>query len=226
MSSKLECPLVRAPLFPLPNLIFFPRTYLPLNIFEPRYRQLFADTLRQDRVVAMALLKPGTDPGAKRAPINRMVCLGRIIADRKLPDGRYHVVLRGLSRARVIKEESTDKPYRVASLRLCADSYKTAADVNGKPQQYAILDRASRLFPNLDFNRLLSHREQEDLPLGAVCDVLAWAVTSDPLEAQQLLETTNVDDRYRMLLNQLDRLCCCQRSPARQDQFPPRFSVN
>ena len=77
-----------APLFPLPNVVHFPHTWLPLHIFEPRYRAMIADALEGDRLIAMALLGPNQEPAyeTKSAKIHPIVCVGRIAVDEKLPD--------------------------------------------------------------------------------------------------------------------------------------------
>src|SRR6266545_6172021 len=97
-----------ARLFPLPNLVFFPHVMQPLHIFEPRYRQMTADALAGDRLIAMALLRPGWEPDYEKVPpIYPVVCLGRIVADQRLEDGRYRLLLRGLSRAGIVEEVPT-----------------------------------------------------------------------------------------------------------------------
>jgi Lon protease-like protein len=86
-----------ARLFPLPNLVLIPKVVLPLHIFEPRYRQMTADALAGDRLIAMVLLKEGVEDAYEAAPpIHTIACLGKIVDDQRLPDGRYHIVLRGL----------------------------------------------------------------------------------------------------------------------------------
>ena len=92
-----------ARLFPLPNLVLFPHVVQPLHIFEARYRQMMADALDDDRLLAMALLRPGWEEEYdKRPAIHPMVCLGRIAEEERLADGRYNLMLQGLSRARVV----------------------------------------------------------------------------------------------------------------------------
>src|SRR5436190_1334396 len=102
-----------ARLFPLPNLVLFPHVAQPLHIFEPRYQELMADALEDDRLIALALLQPGWEEDYhKKPPIYRMVCLGRILQEEKLEGGRYNLLLQGLCRARVREELKTDKLYR------------------------------------------------------------------------------------------------------------------
>ncbi len=88
-----------ARVFPLPNLVLFPHVVQPLHIFEPRYRDMTADSLADDNLIAMALLQADWEStGLERPPIHKVVCLGRIVANQLLDDGRYLLLIRGLSR--------------------------------------------------------------------------------------------------------------------------------
>src|SRR4051812_25773792 len=109
-------------LFPLPNLVLFPQVIQPLHIFEPRYRQLMADALAEDRLITMALLQPGWEEDYHlKPPIYPIVCIGQIHQEERLPDGRYNLLLRGLHRARVLEEPKTDRLYRLARVELLDD---------------------------------------------------------------------------------------------------------
>src|SRR5262249_12044296 len=111
-----------ARLFPLPNLVLFPHVVQPLHIFEPRYRQMMADTLADDRRMALALLRPGWEADYHQAPpIHPVGWLGQVLQEEKLPDGRYNLLLRGLCRARVVEELKTDRLYRSARVQLLRD---------------------------------------------------------------------------------------------------------
>src|SRR6478736_5807860 len=102
-----------ARLFPLPNLVLFPHVVQPLHVFEPRYRQMTADALAGDRLIAPVLLKPGWEEEYDARPeVHPVACLGRVVADQLLPDGRYNLLLRGLSRAHLLGEVTDAKPYR------------------------------------------------------------------------------------------------------------------
>src|SRR5580693_4178293 len=88
-----------ARLFPLPNMVLFPHVVQPLHIFEPRYRQMTADVLATDRLIAPILLRPGwEDAYDSRPAVHTVGCLGRVVADQILPDGRYNLLVRGISR--------------------------------------------------------------------------------------------------------------------------------
>src|SRR5438552_2023140 len=84
------------PLFPLPNVVLFPRAVLPLHIFEERYKAMTADALNGDRRIAMALLRPGWERSYYGRPqIEPVVCVGKILSHEKLPDGKYNFLLQG-----------------------------------------------------------------------------------------------------------------------------------
>src|SRR5215211_1582550 len=101
------------PLFPLPNVVLFPRAVLPLHIFEERYKAMTAEDLDGDGVIAMALLKPGWERCYYAAPaIEPVVCAGKILTHEKLPDGKYNFLLQGIARAQVLSEDR-GRPYRV-----------------------------------------------------------------------------------------------------------------
>ena len=89
------------PLFPLPGTVLFPRAIQPLHVFEPRYRQMMADTLAGDHVIATALLKPGFEPlyYTQRAPIYATIAIGHIVGSEQVADGNYNMLLRGFARA-------------------------------------------------------------------------------------------------------------------------------
>jgi len=105
------------PLFPLPNVVFFPKTFLPLHIFEPRYRAMVKDAAEGDRLIGMVLLKEGWEQDYEGTPpVHRTGCAGKIIALESLPDGRYNLMLHGLCRF-TIESESRAKAYREAQVR-------------------------------------------------------------------------------------------------------------
>jgi len=97
--------LAAVPLFPLPNVVLFPRAVLPLHIFEDRYKAMTADVLAGNRLIAMALLRPGWEKDYYQTPaIEPVVCGGEIRSWEQLPDGKYNFLLQGRTRARVISE--------------------------------------------------------------------------------------------------------------------------
>src|SRR5450432_958575 len=96
LSDSVEDESLIVPLFPLPNVVLFPRAVLPLHIFEQRYKAMTAAALRGEKLIAMALLKPGWEKNYYSRPeIEPVVCVGRIVAQEKLGDGTYNFLLQG-----------------------------------------------------------------------------------------------------------------------------------
>lgn len=104
----MEMALLRVPVFPLAGALLFPRTQLPLHIFEPRYRTMIRDALASDRLIAMVQPKDMEEPPA----LFEIGCLGRIGTCEELEDGRFNLVLDGLSRFRIAREAAVETPYR------------------------------------------------------------------------------------------------------------------
>src|SRR5512134_2454359 len=104
------------PIFPLPNVVLFPNVFLPLHIFEPRYRAMVKDALESDRIIGMVLLRPGFERDyAGSPPVYPVGCAGVITHSETLPDGRFNIVLRGLEKFR-LTDEDTSRPYRIAHI--------------------------------------------------------------------------------------------------------------
>jgi Lon protease-like protein len=110
------------PVFPLPDLVFFPETVIPLHIFESRYREMIRDASTGDNLVGMALLRPGYEKDYEGSPeIHPVGTVGRIEQLRELPDGRFLLNLRGLARV-AYREIPSDKSYRTARVNLRSES--------------------------------------------------------------------------------------------------------
>ena len=115
------------PVFPLPNAVLFPGVYLPLHIFETRYRVMVRDALDDDRIIGMTLLKPGFEAEYEgRPPIYPIGCAGLITHAEPLADGRFNIVLQGLERFRVLDEDHS-RPYRLAEIEPL-DALRSPAD--------------------------------------------------------------------------------------------------
>ena len=104
----MESALLRVPIFPLAGALLFPRSQLPLRIFEPRYRAMTRDALASDRLIAMVQPKDSGEPPA----LFEIGCIGRIASCDELDDGRFDIVLEGLSRFRIAREAEVETPYR------------------------------------------------------------------------------------------------------------------
>jgi uncharacterized protein len=104
------------PIFPLPELTFFPHTLLPLHIFEARYRAMITDCLARDRRLSVVGLKPGYEATYdEKPPVYAIAGAGRIIRCERLATGRFNVLLKGEHRIRIEREVPTDTLYRMAA---------------------------------------------------------------------------------------------------------------
>lgn len=202
------------PLFPLPNVVLFPRAVLPLHIFEERYKQMTADALRSDGQIAMALLRPGWEKNYYGQPaIDPIVCAGIILTHEQLPDGRYNFLLQGTARARVVREFH-GHPYRVAEL---APLQETA------PMEVDLLDYRRRLVEFFTETPLAASgiaRQFRQLlagptPTAGLGDLIAFNFLDDLSLRQSLLAETDVERRVARTVRALGSLI---------DQMPPPAS--
>ena len=132
---------LRIPVFPLAGALLFPRTQLPLHIFEPRYRAMVRDALAGDRLIGMIQPRDSHEPPA----LYRIGCLGRIEAAEELEDGRFNIVLEGLSRFRIVQEVDCDTPYRQVEADRSVFADGEEEDPLGIAQR-AELEQESRLY--------------------------------------------------------------------------------
>lgn len=217
-----------ARLFPLPGLVLFPHAVQPLHIFEPRYRQMAADALAGDRLIALVLLQPGWEETYDATPaVYPVACLGRVAVDQLLPDGRYNLVLRGLARVRIVEELTTDKRYRVARVEVLEDARSDDVD-----ELMALrTGLADLILPRVTegpVREQLNGLFKGELPLGHLCDVLAFALPLPPEAKQRLLEVASVTCRARQLMEAFQAVLEEGVKPigAGAKRFPPDFSMN
>jgi uncharacterized protein len=226
--SDLSSPLAgftgAARLFPLPNLVFFPNVMQPLHIFEPRYRQMIADALESDRLIALVLTKPGWEKEYAGSPaIYPVATLGVIAADQRLDDGRYNILLRGLSRIQIVEEIPHKKLYRQAATELLVEAPLQDEAQERKLRRGLIKKAPSCLAQKGVIVRQFRKLLKSDLPLGALCDLITFALPLDVEFKQSLLEELDVEARAVQLLDHLSALT----PPKAADlPFPPEFSMN
>lgn len=186
----------RLPVFPLPNVVFFPKTYLPLHIFEPRYRQMVADAARGHRCIAMALLKEGWEEDYYGNPaIYPTLCVGRIMSAQPLSDGRSNILLQGLDRCD-IQEEHFEKPYREATIRLKPQPSveKLAVDV-----RRSLIELLSRYLQTREDNTAWQGFFREEVSDDVLVNTLSTYLECTPLEKQFLLESDGLLQQARRL---------------------------
>src|SRR5438552_14156560 len=128
------------PIFPLPNVVLFPNVFLPLHIFESRYREMVADALKGDRLIGMVLLRPGWQRDYEGRPsVYPIGCSGVITHVDRLADGRYNIVLRGVQRFRILDEDD-GLSYRRARIEQLPESTCGQEDTTVIRRQRAKLD--------------------------------------------------------------------------------------
>src|SRR5262245_62011941 len=116
------------PIFPLPNVVLFPNVFQPLHIFEQRYREMVADALATDRLIGMVLLRPGWESDYEgRPPVYPIGCSGVITHVERLNDGRFNLVLRGVERFRIMREDQS-RLYRRAVVEPLNEQALTSLD--------------------------------------------------------------------------------------------------
>jgi Lon protease-like protein len=188
------------PLFPLPNVVLFPNVFLPLHIFEPRYRAMVGDALEGDRIIGMALLRPGHEADYEsRPPVYEVGCAGVITHSQPLADGRYDIVLRGIEKFRITSEDAS-RPYRIGYVDALSEVIPPA-DVQPLRHQRQRLEavlaaavervRAEPKFP-------------PSVPDEDLVNALAQYLDFDAVEHQALLECNGVLARCRALTELLE----------------------
>jgi Lon protease-like protein len=211
------------PLFPLPNVVLFPNVFLPLHVFEPRYREMVADALASDRMIGIVLLKPGWQHGYEgRPPVYPIGCSGVITHVERLEDGRYNIVLRGVERFRIL-EEDRGRLYRRASIDPVTERALAAEDRASLRRQRSKLEAlmapmverqigtpgAGASEPRSGGDPMIpSGMADEDL-----VNALAQYLDLEPVEKQALLERHCLRSRAESLVELLEMKVLIARTP-------------
>jgi len=187
------------PLFPLPNMVFFPNTRVPLHIFEPRYRQMVDDALASDQRVGIVLLRPGWEADYFGAPaIHLCGTVGTIEQAVPLDDGRFNILLRGDVRFRVVGEVST-QPYRTARVIAQPETRRTVDASYAQREWLADLSR--------QYLRYLPEQspvpEIDTVGLDALTNALIMSLNLEVEEKQRLLEIDDMITRAEQVGDEL-----------------------
>ena len=187
------------PLFPLPNVVLFPQMPMPLHVFEPRYKKMVEDALREHQFIGMSLLQPGWEPHYHdRPPIYAVGCAGRIEQCEPVDNGRYNILLRGVTRFR-IREEREGEPYRLALVEPLSDGVGDDASLEElRKRLLAALAKSADGPTTLVL--------QDELPHEIFVNALCQDMKLTPVERQSLLDCDTVVGRCTRLLEILDFL--------------------
>jgi uncharacterized protein len=196
------------PLFPLPNVVLFPDAYLPLHVFEPRYRAMTRDALAGPRLIGMVVLRDGWQEEGDAPPaIYATGCAGTIVHHEPMPDGRSNIILQGVGRFAVAHEIADDTPYRRARVQ-----WQPEVDASG------VREELTRLRQQIE--RLLLPavaRGEVRMPAGlsdqALVNAVCQALDVPTVEKLALLEKPDVATRALALLPVLERLVLDRSGP-------------
>ena len=181
------------PIFPLSNFIIFPNTTVPLNIFEPRYIQMVDDSMKSHRMIGM--IQPRKSGELRKPDLYEVGCIGKITSFNETDDGRYLVIINGISRFNIDKEIETNKLYRT-----CEVNYeKYNQDLDNKVEKFALKDLdkifkdLKNLFEKKGFLVDWSNLKKEDF--SNTLNTLSMASPFSLEEKQVLLETKDLNTR-------------------------------
>lgn len=190
------------PIFPLPSVVLFPNVFLPLHIFEDRYRQMCAEALAGDRLIGMVLLKPGYEADYDgRPPVYATGCSGLITHAERLEDGRYNVVLRGIEKFTISHEEApaVGRLYRSA---VVTPLHEALGPGERDQLRQARLRLEQLLAPVLAGG--LEKTLPPAMPDDDLVNALAQYLDFDPLEKLALLERAGALARCQSMMELLE----------------------
>jgi Lon protease-like protein len=184
------------PLFPLPDVALLPHTTAPFHIFEARYREMVADALAGDSIIGMVMLQPGFEGDYEgRPPVAAVGCVGVIIASELLADGRYNLIVRGVTKFRILDEDQS-RAYRLARAEPVPESVRDA-DRPLLAQRRRQIEASTRaLFPSARLPPAALSDEE-------AVDAITLTLPLEPTVRQELLEADGPVERARRLLQLL-----------------------
>ena len=191
--KKVDLPK-KIPIFPLSNFIIFPKTTVPLNIFEPRYIEMINESMKSNKLIGM--IQPKNSINNQSQPnLHDIGCLGKITSFKETEDGRYIVELKGIIRFKIIKEIDNAKSYREYEI----DFQNFNHDLEEKKEELKFSDLElifkdlKSLFETRGF--IINWKELEKQSLDETINALAMASPFTLEEKQILLEAKNLSVR-------------------------------
>jgi Lon protease-like protein len=189
------------PIFPLPNVVLFPNVFLPLHIFEPRYRSMVSDALEADRIIGMVLLRPGWEGHYEgRPPVYPTGCAGLITHAERLPDGRFNIVLQGLEKFRVVDEDES-RQYRLANIESIEEKMP---DRDREEMRAARRRLEALLVPHPKGRGAADPKVPPSMGDEDLVNALAQYLELEPVEKQALLEREGLLARCHSLIELLE----------------------
>ena len=186
------------PIFPLPNVVFFPHTFLPLYIFEPRYRAMIADVLDGDRMIVVVLMRGARSPAEEQA-VHQLGCVGRVTVVEDLPDGRYSIVLHGLSRVEIGPLIKSGSGYCEAHIRLRGEMIPDLQDPEVAESKSSFLLTARRYGELVLGGDYALDLLSDGAPYPTIVNRVAGLVQRGVADKQALLTIDDIEERAARL---------------------------
>lgn len=185
-----------APIFPLPNVVFFPKTLLPLHIFEERYKQMVRDVLEKERIICMVLMKGEDEQDLSGRPaIHNIGTVGYIEEVDELADGKFNIILNGLVKVK-INEIEVATPYRQAHLDITPDTVK---EWKAEEERDKMLQQFRQIADALEGEFPYREIEQSDVSLEVLTNLLTTWLPIPDSEKQKLLELDDLAIRSEIV---------------------------
>ena len=189
------------PIFPLNGVVMFPDTYLPLNIFEPRYLKMIDHAISNEHRLIGMIQPKNSNESDKKSLFYRVGCAGKIIKFEETDDSRYLITLRGLSRFNLVSEKTNDKNFREADINW--ENFKKDLDITSKSSDFSTLKitlkkyfKSKNIRANMDAIDTFNDYNFVD-QITMICPF-------ESNEKQLLLETTSILKREKLLQTILD----------------------
>ena len=193
---RIRCESI--PLFPLPQVVFFPNTLLRLHVFEPRYVQLLQDCMKKDRMMAIPRLRPMVGDDTGLPPLYEVAGMGFIIHCKELPDDRYDIVLLGLGRIRIQTEQQSERLYRVAQAELL-DDVLPQEQVWERKQRDIKMMLSQVIMCNSDLSGIFKPLLEKDTSIFQFVNTLAHLLHRDADIRQKYIEEDGIMSKLQMV---------------------------
>jgi len=198
MSKKEDLPKI-IPVFPLNNFIIFPKTSVPLNIFEPRYIEMVNDVMKSNKLIGMVQPRSQKNQISDNSELHSIGCLGKISSFIESDDGRFLIELKGVIRFQIINEIDTNKKYRECEISF--KDYYNDLDNKKEDLKFSDLELIFKNFKTLFEKKgfIINWKELEKQSLDEIINALAMTSPFTLEEKQALLETKNLDIRKKKI---------------------------
>ena len=206
LASRAMSVIRQIPVFPLPDVVFFPETVLPLHVFETRYRAMVKDVLASERMIAVALLRPGWEQQYAGNPAcYEVATAGRIEELQTTSDGRYYFKLAGIVRVR-LGEVLRDGPYRLARAEEIPENPLDESDASVRGLKLDLLATQGYLVRALTGNDSQSLALDERMAFAAAVNGACASLPAEAAIRQTLLELDDLKERHRRASGILDEI--------------------